>query len=130
MTSIARGLTQDGIPCPSMYDRRRNAHRSTQVSETTAIRAILHNPRHTGRQVWNKQCTDEVLIDVDDIALGHESRHRWNDPSQWVWSTAIADKPLISTELFDLARQINLRGVSGRAPRCSARPYLFRGLIS
>lgn len=68
--------------------------------------------------MWNKQRTDEVLIDVEDIALGHENRHRWNDPSQWVWSTAIDHKPLISTELFDLAQQIiNLRGVSG--PTCS-----------
>jgi hypothetical protein len=52
------------------------------VWETTAIRAILLNPRYTGRQVWNRVRTDEVLIDVDDVALGHENRHRWNDPSQ------------------------------------------------
>jgi hypothetical protein len=31
MTSIARGLTQDGIACPSAYDRARNPHRPTQV---------------------------------------------------------------------------------------------------
>jgi hypothetical protein len=46
----------------------------------------LQNPRYTGRQVWNRTRTDEVLIDVDDVALGHENRHRWNDPSQWAWS--------------------------------------------
>ncbi|MBM2620482.1 recombinase family protein [Actinoplanes sp. LDG1-06] len=86
MTSIARGLTQDGIAFPSAYDRARNPHRHTQVWETTAIRAILQNPRYTGRQVWNRARTDEVLIDVDDVALGHENRHRWNDPSQWTWS--------------------------------------------
>jgi len=82
MASIARGLTQDGIACPSAYDRARNPHRRTAVWETTAVRAILQNPRYTGRQVWNRQRTDEVLIDVEDIALGHENRHRWNDPSQ------------------------------------------------
>src|SRR5687767_11963814 len=49
MTSIARGLSQDGIACPSAYDRARNPHRHTQVWETTAIRAILQNPRYTGR---------------------------------------------------------------------------------
>ena len=81
MTSIARGLTQDGIPCPSAYDRTRNPHRHTEVWETTAVRAILQNPRYTGRQVWNRARTDEVLIDVEDVALGHENRHRWNDPS-------------------------------------------------
>ncbi|MFC3742376.1 recombinase family protein [Paractinoplanes deccanensis] len=41
MTSVARGLTQDGIACPSAYDRARTPHRYTQVLKTTAIRAIL-----------------------------------------------------------------------------------------
>jgi site-specific DNA recombinase len=36
----------------------------------------LANPRYTGRQVWNKQRKDEVLIDVDDVALGHQTRMR------------------------------------------------------
>ncbi|MET8312041.1 recombinase family protein [Micromonospora sp. NPDC005173] len=27
--------------------------------------AILTNPRYTGRQVWNKQRTGEVLLDVE-----------------------------------------------------------------
>ncbi|WP_442931225.1 recombinase family protein [Micromonospora sp. NBC_00389] len=36
----------------------------------SAVRVILTNPRYTGRQVWKKQRTDEVLLDVDDVALG------------------------------------------------------------
>ncbi|HZO65990.1 MAG TPA: recombinase family protein [Kribbellaceae bacterium] len=134
MTSIARGLTQDGIACPSAYDRARNPHRNTEVWETTAIRAILQNPRYTGRQVWNRQRTDEVLIDVEDIALGHENRHRWNDPSEWVWSKTEAHTPLVSVELFERAqtsaKKRGTSGESGRAPRRSVRPYLFRGLIT
>jgi hypothetical protein len=51
MTTIARGLTNDDIPCPSAYDRARNPHRNNEVWETTAVRAILRNPRYTGRQV-------------------------------------------------------------------------------
>ena len=134
MTSIARGLTQDGIPCPSAYDRARNPHRHTQVWETTAVRAILLNPRYTGHQVWNRVRTDEVLIDVEDVALGHENRHRWNDPAQWVWSRAESHMPLISTELYERVQQtITKRGANGdagRAPRHTGRPYLFRGLIT
>ncbi|MEV6302426.1 recombinase family protein [Actinoplanes sp. NPDC051861] len=134
MTSIARGLTQDGIPCPSAYDRARNPHRSNEVWETSAIRAILLNPRYTGHQVWNKQRTDEVLLDVEDIALGHENRHRWNDPSDWIWSKTQAHKPIITTDLYERAQQkIKTRGALGeigRAPRRSVRPYLFRGLIT
>ena len=73
ITAIARGLTQVGIPCPSAYDRARNPHRHTQVWETTAIRAILLNPRYTGRQVWNRVRTDEALIDVEDVARAHKA---------------------------------------------------------
>ena len=32
---------------------------------------ILTNPRYTGHQVWNNQRTNEILLDVDDVALGH-----------------------------------------------------------
>ncbi|MDI6105696.1 recombinase family protein [Actinoplanes sp. NEAU-A12] len=133
MTTIARGLTQDGILCPSAYDRERNSHRKTQVWELSAVRAILRNPRYTGRQVWNKQRTDEVLIDVEDIALGHENKQRWNDPSEWVWLQREAHKPLITADLYERAQSaIKTRGTNGevgRAPRRSVRPYLFRGLI-
>jgi hypothetical protein len=38
------------------------------------VRTILHNPRYTGREVWNRQRREEVLIDVDDVALGHETK--------------------------------------------------------
>ena len=118
MTSIARGLTQDGIACPSAYDRARNPHRSAQVWETTAVRAILLNPRYTGRQVWNRLRTDEVLIDVEDIALGHENRHRWNAPEDWVWSKTEAHTPLVSVDLFQRAQDaIKHRGNPARAAR-------------
>ena len=32
------------------------------------------------------QRREEVLLDVEDVALGHESKMRWNHPSEWVWS--------------------------------------------
>jgi hypothetical protein len=28
--------------------------------------------------VWNRQRRDEVLIDINDVALGHQTRQRWN----------------------------------------------------
>jgi site-specific DNA recombinase len=97
------------------------------------VRAILLNPRYTGRQVWNKQRTDEVLIDVEDISLGHENKHRWNDPADWVWSAKPAHTPLISVELFEQAQgTVKVRGThgeAGRARRRTTRPYLFRGLL-
>ena len=74
--TIAEGLTKDGVLSPSAQDRARNRHRSTTAWSKGAVRVILTNPRYTGRQVWNKQRKDEVLIDVEDVALGHESRMR------------------------------------------------------
>src|SRR3954466_8127849 len=94
------------------------------VWETTAVRA------RSGTGVR----TDEVLIDVEDIALGHENRHRWNDPSDWVWSKTESHTPLISTDLYERAQQTikarGTRGDSGKAPRHTGHPYLFRGLVS
>ena len=60
-----------------------------------AVRAILANPRYTGHQVWNKQRKDEVLIDVDDVALGHATKQRWNEPGKWIWSEQPVHEPLI-----------------------------------
>ena len=76
--AIAEGLTGDGIPCPSAHDPGRNRHRCGIAWSKSAVRAILTNPRYTGRQVWNKQRKDEVLIDVDDVGLGHVTKLRWN----------------------------------------------------
>jgi Recombinase len=69
---------------PSAADPRRNLHRTGVAWSKSAIKAILANPRYTGHQVWNKQRRDEVLIDVDDVALGHQTKLRWNQPDQWI----------------------------------------------
>ena len=37
------------------------------------------NPRYTGRQVWNRQRRDEVLLDVEDVARATRRSMRWND---------------------------------------------------
>ncbi len=62
------------------------------------MRAILENPRYTGHQVWNKQRRDEALIDVHDVGLGHQTRMRWNDPSEWFWSEEPSHQALITRE--------------------------------
>ena len=89
-------LTKDGYRAPSAHDRVRNRHRHG-VWSRSAVRAILGNPRYTGRQVCNRQRRDEVLIDVRDVALGHETRMRWNGLDKWVWSTELVHEPLVST---------------------------------
>jgi hypothetical protein len=77
----------------------------------------LRNPRYTGRQVWNKQRKDEVLLDVNDVARGYETRLRWNDTEQWVWSETIAQEPLVCVEDFEAAQAV-MAG-AGRARQAS-----------
>ena len=76
--AIAEGLTRDDVPSPSAQDPARNRHRSGVAWSKGAVRAILTNPRYTGHQVWNKQRRQEVLLDIDDVALGHVTKLRWN----------------------------------------------------
>jgi site-specific DNA recombinase len=130
--AIAEGLTRDGIPSPSAHDPERNKHRSGIAWNKFAVRAILVNPRYTGHQVWNKQRKDEVLIDVDDVALGHTTKLRWNESGKWLWSEKIVQPPIIDREIFDQVQAM----IAGRAhapaehkPHRAKHPYALRGCV-
>jgi site-specific DNA recombinase len=132
--AIAEALTRDHIPSPSQYDPARNRHRTGQGWSKAAVRAILSNPRYTGRQVWNRQRKDEVLLDVHDVALGYQTKMRWNDPGTWVWSDTPAHQPLVSTAGFEAAQLIRADAGRSRQRHREARlrvtrPYVLRGLI-
>jgi site-specific DNA recombinase len=132
MFAIAEALTREGTASPSAHDPARNRHRSGTAWSKGAVRVILSNPRYTGRQVWNKQRKDEVLIDVDDVALGHETRMRWNTADAWVWSTEVVHEPLVDTETFEHAQQLLAAKGAGRKTRERHRtrhPYALRGLL-
>lgn len=131
--AIAEGLTADGILSPSAHDRARNPHRQSSGGAWSkiAIRAILQNPRYTGRQVWNRQRRDEVLIDVNDVALGHETKMRWNDREDWVWSEQPTHEPLVSTEQFEAA-QLVFAGAQRshvRREKVTRGPYVLSGMV-
>src|SRR6266568_308005 len=132
--AIAEGLTRDAIPSPSQHDAARNTHRTGQGWAKSAVRAILRNPRYTGRHAWNKQRKDEILLDVNDAARGYETRLRWNDTRQWIWSDTIAQEPLVSAGDFEAAQAI-MAG-AGRARQAShetrervRNPYALRGRL-
>ncbi|WP_433754721.1 recombinase family protein [Nocardia sp. CA-135398] len=130
--AIAEALTRDDVPSPSAYDPARNRHRPGEAWSKGAIRVILSNPRYTGRQVWNKQRKDEILIDVEDIALGHETRMRWNDRDQWVFSDHLVHDPIIDTDTFERAQQVLAAKGAGRGTRERHRThhtYMFRGRL-
>jgi site-specific DNA recombinase len=130
--AIAEGLTRDRIPSPSAHDPARNRHRCGIAWNKFAVRAILINPRYTGYQVWNKQRKDEVLIDVEDVALGHTTKLRWNDSGTWLWSKKIVQAPIIDKPTFDRVQLM----ITGRAtvhaqhkPHRARHPYALRGCV-
>ncbi len=130
--AIAEGLTRDGISSPSAHDRARNSHRDGAAWAKSAVRAILINPRYTGHQVWNKQRKEEVLLDVEDVALGYETKLKWNAEDKWVWSERIAHPPLVTRETFDRVHQIMFSRSRHNAPRDrvgAIHPYLLRGRV-
>jgi site-specific DNA recombinase len=130
--AIAEGLTRDGIPCPSAHDRGRDLHRAGLARSKGAVRVILANPRYTGRQVWNRQRKDEVLIDVADVALGNVTKMRWNDASQWIWSDEVTHPPVIAAETVQQARDILTargRGPCQHKPHDRPRSYAFVGSL-
>ncbi|HZU71228.1 MAG TPA: recombinase family protein [Acidimicrobiales bacterium] len=133
--AIAEGLTRDGIPSPSGHDPERNRHRAASRGAwgKTAVRSILANPRYTGRQVWNRQRRDEVLVDVHDVALGHESVMRWNPEADWVWSADQTHEAIIDPETFEAARRIRAAGAhrpTEAKRRTTGRRYVLSGLVS
>jgi DNA invertase Pin-like site-specific DNA recombinase len=133
LMAIAEGLTADDILSPSAHDPARNRHRASSGGAWSkgAVRAILDNPRYTGRQVWNRQRRDEVLVDVEDVALGHETRMRWNDRADWVWSADVVHEPLIDVELFERAQEqrslASTRATTVRPRRKNT--YVLSGLV-
>ena len=127
--AIAEGLTRDGIACPSAHDRARNPHRQGLAWSKMAVRTILANPRYTGRQVWNRQRRDEVLLDV---ALGHVSKMRWNDEDAWIVSEALTHEPLVPDEQFRAVRTLAAAGRRRpvvRKPRPTSQPFALHGLV-
>ncbi|MFB6438793.1 zinc ribbon domain-containing protein [Streptomyces sp. NPDC056411] len=96
------------------------------------MRAILANPRYTGHEVWNKQHKEEILLDIDDVPLGHRTKLTWNTPDQWIWSAQPVHEPPISMETFTRARAKKFTrrsGVPERRPRTTNRAYPLRGRL-
>lgn len=130
--AIAQVLTTEGIPSPSAADPARNRHRDGRAWSKSAVKAIINNPKYTGRQVWNRQRRDEVLLDVEDVAQGHESVMRWNDPSSWIWSSEQTHEALVSSERFAAAQAQAAASAHRPTTRKSAsdrRCYALSGLV-
>ena len=124
---ITRALNDAGVPCPSAADPGRNPHRAGAGWTLRTVAAILANPRYTGRQVWNRQPSQAVLVDPANTTLGHKQVQRWNLPEGWVISNYPAHAALVSEADFIAAQDTTApRGPAGPA----VRRYLLAGLIT
>jgi hypothetical protein len=124
---ITRALNDAGVPCPSAADPGRNPHRAGSGWTLRTVAAILANPRYTGRQVWNRQPSQAVLVDPANTGLGHKQVQRWNLPEGWVISKHPAHAALVSEADFIAAQDTTApRGPAGPA----VRRYLLAGLIA
>jgi len=124
---ITRALNDAGVPCPSAADPARNPHRTGTGWTLRTIAAIRANPRYTGRQVWNRQPSQAVLVDPADTGLGHKQVQRWNLPEGWVISRHPAHAALVSEADFIAAQDTTVpRGPAGPA----VRRYLLAGLLA
>jgi site-specific DNA recombinase len=123
---ITRALNDAGVPCPSAADPARNSHRTGTGWTLRTVAAILANPRYTGRQVWNRQPSEAVLVDAANTGLGHKQVQRWNLPEGWVISKHPAHAALVSEADFIAAQGATApRGPAGPA----VRRYLLAGLL-
>ncbi len=130
--AVAERLTRDGIPSPSAHDPARNRHRDGRAWSKSAVRAILANPRYTGRQVWNRQRRDEVLVNVEDVAAGHKTKLRWNDRNAWIWSATQMHEPLVTFEDFGAVQAQMLAANHRPTPskgHSTARDYVLSGRV-
>jgi site-specific DNA recombinase len=126
MARIARALNDAAVPCPSAADPQRNPHRSGNTWTLHTVRAILGNPRYTGRQVWNRQRTDSDLVDPANTGLGHRPVQRWNLPEGWVISTRPAHPAIVTETDFIAAQDL----AAQRGPGSPAgRHYELAGLV-
>jgi site-specific DNA recombinase len=127
LARITRALNDAGIPCPSAADPDRNSHRAGQVWTLGTVRAILANPRYTGRQVWNRQPAGHELIDPGNTGLGHRQVQRWALPDGWVISARPSHPALVSEEDFIAVQGIRAERDNGGT--VGGRRYLLAGLL-
>jgi hypothetical protein len=79
--------------------------------------------------VWNKQRKDEVLLDVEDVALGHITKLWWNESGKWIWSEQIVHPPIIDRETFDQVQTMISGRTTARKPHRRQHPYALRGCL-
>jgi site-specific DNA recombinase len=87
ITELVRKLNSNlkRYPPPQSPDPKRR----TGMWGRSSVWEILHNPKYTGYQVWNRR--------------QRKRGGKMNPPEKWIWSENPAHESLVSRELFDRA---------------------------
>jgi DNA invertase Pin-like site-specific DNA recombinase len=122
VTQIADRLNEstDRFPPPTSVDPARSLNRWSR----TSVWEVLHNPKYTGYQVWNRRARKK-------------DRNRVNPPGSWVWSEEPAHAAIVSREEYDAVHHRaahNMRSRQGDRPAEAANGrgravYLYRGRL-
>jgi len=72
-----------------------------------------------------QQPKSELLIDVNDVALGHATKQKWNEPASGSGPKELIHEPLIGTEAFEQVQALQRAKGSAdeRSPRRTPRGY-------
>jgi hypothetical protein len=64
--------------------------------------------------------------------LGHATKLKWNDPSEWIWFQEPVHEPLIGIGAFEQVQALlRARGpATEQSPRCTPRGYALPGTLS
>jgi site-specific DNA recombinase len=82
--AIATELNAESIPCAAAHDPDRNRQRCGEQWDTSTVRAIVRNPRYTGRQMGRRTKGSEVLVDPTDVAWAYEKLYEWTGADEWL----------------------------------------------
>lgn len=136
LRAIAARLTEIGAPTPSAHDPERNRHRRSNpaIWQQSAVRAILTNATYLGKRVRNRQRREEVLIDINNVSDGYKTVLKWNDPSEWLWSSEDTHPALVTPEVFDQVQASFMPQEERQKERANRAPlgqvlHPLRGLV-
>ncbi|GAB2974433.1 recombinase family protein [Saccharothrix stipae] len=82
------------VASSAQHDPERNTHRTQCHWTSETVTTVLHNPRYTGWQVWNRQ-----TVDHDHHSPADQRRHRMTKripAHRWVLSQQRAHTALVS----------------------------------
>jgi site-specific DNA recombinase len=131
--TIAIRLTDADIPCPSAADRARNSHRSGRAWATSAVRAIVINPKYKGDQAYGRYQKVERLRSVENPSAGNITREIPSSPDDiLVFSQLI--EPIVTEAEWAMAQPATSASTRGPRPdrtvdSPSETRYALRGVI-